>query len=65
MKRNSRKLLRTKLSQAISEDIKGLSPELKEVLVDDIITAFQNRLIVLNVQPKLECVVNLGIEVAQ
>jgi hypothetical protein len=65
MKRNSRKLLRTKLAQAISEDIKSLSPELKEVLVDDIITAFENRLIVLNVQPKLECVVNLGVEVMQ
>jgi hypothetical protein len=42
-----RKELETKMASIFSEKIKGLSTELQEILLDDMITAFENRLKVL------------------
>jgi hypothetical protein len=42
-----RKELEEKLSAALGGKITGLSTELQEILLDDIVTAFENRLKVL------------------
>ncbi len=39
-----RKLLEGKLMEAFGDDLKALSLEFQEVLIDDLITAFQNRM---------------------
>jgi hypothetical protein len=41
-----RKELEAKLSTVFAEKIKGLSVELQEILLDDMVTAFESRLIV-------------------
>ena len=41
-----RKELEAKMATVLGEKIKGLSVELQEILLDDIVTAFENRLIV-------------------
>ena len=43
-----RKGLEAKLAKVFQEKINGLSTELREILLDDMITAFENRLNVLN-----------------
>jgi hypothetical protein len=42
-----RKLLEAKISKACKQNLKGLSTELQRILVDDLVTAFQNRINVL------------------
>lgn len=42
-----RKDLETKMSKVFKENIRGLSAELQRILVDDLATAFQNRINVL------------------
>lgn len=44
----SRKELEAKMAMVFSEKIKGLSTELQKILLDDMVTAFENRLNVLN-----------------
>ena len=44
-----RKELEAKMAAIFEENIKGLSTELQEMLLDDMVTAFENRLNVLNV----------------
>jgi hypothetical protein len=44
-----RKELEAKMATIFGEKIKGLSTELQEILLDDMITAFENRLNVLNI----------------
>jgi hypothetical protein len=41
-----RKELEAKMDTVFGEKIKGLSVELQEILLDDMVTAFENRLIV-------------------
>jgi hypothetical protein len=41
-----RKELEAKMSMVFGERIKGLSLELQEILLDDMVTAFENRLTV-------------------
>jgi hypothetical protein len=41
-----RKELEAKIATVLGEKIKGLSVELREILLDDMVTAFENRLIV-------------------
>ena len=41
-----RKELEGKMTTVFGEKIKGLSVELQEILLDDMVTAFENRLIV-------------------
>ena len=43
-----RKEIEAKLANAFDEEINGLSTELREILLDDMVTAFENRLNVLN-----------------
>ncbi len=43
-----RKKLEAKLAVAFQEKIVGLPTELKKILLDDMVTAFENRLNVLN-----------------
>jgi hypothetical protein len=54
----SRKELKIKMSDVFKESISALSPDLREVLLDDLVTAFENRLKILN-KPhhSVECVV--------
>jgi hypothetical protein len=42
-----RKDLSTKMFKVFKEDIRGLSAELQGILLDDLVTAFQNRINVL------------------
>jgi tRNA C32,U32 (ribose-2'-O)-methylase TrmJ len=44
-----RKELEAKMAAIFGENIKGLSTELQEILLDDMVTAFENRLNVLNI----------------
>ena len=44
----SRKELKYKMATVFSEKIQTLSPDLQDVLLDDLVTAFENRLSVLN-----------------
>jgi hypothetical protein len=44
----SRKELEAKMATVFSEKIKELSTELQRILLDDMVTAFENRLNVLN-----------------
>ena len=51
-----RKDLEAKMAMLFEKKIDGLSTELKEILLDDMVTAFENRLNVLNVaQVKGSC----------
>jgi hypothetical protein len=42
-----RRDLSTKMSKVFKQDIKGLSTELQGILLDDLVTAFHNRINVL------------------
>ncbi|MGB9854792.1 MAG: hypothetical protein ACPLRY_08350 [Candidatus Bathyarchaeales archaeon] len=42
-----RKEIKTKLAQALQENITCLTTELQKILIDDLTTAFQNRINVL------------------
>ena len=44
---NGRKEIQAKLANVFDEKITGLSSELREILLDDMVTAFENRLNVL------------------
>jgi hypothetical protein len=51
-----RKELEVQMATIFGEKIKGLSTELQEILLDDMVTAFENRLNVLNTaQSKGSC----------
>ncbi len=43
-----RKNLKLKMAKVFNEKIQMLSPDLQEVLLDDVVTAFENRLTVLS-----------------
>ncbi len=43
-----RKEIEAKLANVFDSEIDGLSTELREILLDDMVTAFENRLNVLN-----------------
>lgn len=48
-----RRKLQKKIAHALKEDMKNLSKELQEILTDDLVTAFQNRMAVFTkIQPK-------------
>jgi len=51
LKRNltikQRKELEAKMAKVFKENVKGLSTELQKILLDDMVTAFQNRINVL------------------
>jgi len=43
-----RKMIEAKMAKIFNTKITGLSTELQEILLDDMVTAFENRLNVLN-----------------
>ena len=43
-----RKVLKNKMAEVLNTNIETLSSEMKDILLDDLITAFENRLKVLN-----------------
>jgi hypothetical protein len=60
----NRKQLKNKIADALSGNIETLSTEMKEILVDDLVTAFENRYEVLSeAQLKLHCFENIGVKV--
>jgi hypothetical protein len=62
----TRKALKIKLSQALNEEVKALSTPMKDILIDDLITAFKSRFAVLNTaQSNLEFTVDVGVKVLQ
>jgi len=48
MPSNPRRELKTKMSKVFEEHLRMLSEEMQEILIDDLVTAFQNRIDVLN-----------------
>ncbi len=48
MAEKTRKEIEAKLASAFGEKMNGLPTELREILLDDMVTAFENRLNVLN-----------------
>jgi hypothetical protein len=60
-----RKELKTKLAEALNYKINNLSSSMKEILLDDLVTAFESRFEVLsNAQSNMKCFVDLGVKVA-
>jgi hypothetical protein len=64
--KTSRKELKNKMAKAINHEIKTLPAGMQEILVDDLVTAFQNRLkIIKQVAPNFQYYVELGVTVPQ
>jgi hypothetical protein len=62
----SRKALKTKMAKALNDEIKTLPNGLQEILVDDLVTAYQNRIkIIKQVTPNLEYHIELGVTIPQ
>jgi len=60
-----RKELKTKMAEALNYKINNLSGSMKEILLDDLVTAFESRFEVLsNAQSNMKCFVELGVKVA-
>jgi hypothetical protein len=67
--KTSRKPLKNKMAKALSENIKTLPSGMQAILVDDLATAFEARLAVLNSiqaksKPEFQSFVNYGVEIA-
>ena len=61
----TRKELKNKMATALKENIEMLSPGMQNILLDDLVTAFENRRTVLDqAQSKLQYYVDLGIKVS-
>lgn len=51
-----RKDLETKMAKALKENVKELSTSLRRILLDDLVTAFQNRInVLIRAQEKRNC----------
>jgi hypothetical protein len=61
-----RKTLKSKMADALNDEIKMLPAGMQEILVDDMVTAFQNRVkVVKQATSNLEYYVELGVTVTQ
>ncbi len=57
----NRKELKKKMAKAISNKIKPLPTELQDILVDDLVTAFESRLAILDLEESsVQCFVDEG-----
>jgi hypothetical protein len=68
MKPNTKKraAMKNKISKALGEDLKCLPVEMRNIFLDDLITAFENRLLVLNkAQSNLQFTMDVEMKVAQ
>jgi hypothetical protein len=60
-----RKSLKMKMAEALNGNIKTLSSEMQEILLDDLVTALESRFEVLsNSQLNLRCFANVGVKVS-
>ncbi len=60
----NRAQLKHKMAEALYDNIKSLSAGVQDILIDDLATAFENRLIALNeAELKLQYYSNIGVEV--
>jgi len=60
----NRKELKNKMAKVLGNKIQTLSLGMQDILLDDLITAFESRIIVLNqAQSSLQCVIDFGVEV--
>lgn len=51
-----RKEIKAKMARALKDDIKNLSADFQRILIDDLVTAFQNRInVLMRVQAKRGC----------
>jgi hypothetical protein len=61
-----RKALKNKMAEALNDEIKTLPAGMQEILVDDLVTAFQNRMkVVKEATTNFEYYVELGVKVTQ
>jgi len=61
-----RQALKIKMAEVLYDDIKMLPAEMQDILLDDLITAFQNRVKVINeAKLNLQCFVEVGVTVQQ
>jgi hypothetical protein len=61
-----RKTLKNKMAKALNDEIKTLPAGMQEILVDDLVTAFQNRIkVVKQASSNFEYYVELGVTVTQ
>lgn len=61
-----RKALISKMAEALNDEIKMLPVGMQEILLDDLVTAFQNRVkVVKEATSNLEYYVELGVAVTQ
>ena len=51
--------------RSLSNEIKGLPKPTQKILIDDLVTAFENRLLVFNKKNPFELEVITGLEVSQ
>lgn len=64
--KTDRKALISKMAEALNDEIKMLPVGMKEILLDDLVTAFQNRVkVVKEATSNLEYYVELGVTVTQ
>ncbi len=57
----NREQLKNKMSEALSDSISTLSAGMQDILIDDLVTAFENRFQVLNdAELNLYCFANIG-----
>ena len=60
----NRKELKNKMAEVLSDRIQNLSVGMQDILLDDLITAFESRIAVLNqAQSNLQCVIDFCVEV--
>lgn len=66
-----RKALKSKMAEALNDEIKTLPAGMQEILLDDLVTAFQNRVkvvkeaVVNEATSDLQCYVEVGVTVPQ
>ncbi len=66
----NRKALKNKMAKALNDEIKTLPTEMQEILVDDLVTAFQNRVKIVKQATassilNMEYLVEVGVTVPQ
>ena len=51
-----RREIKAKMARALKDNVKGLSADFQRILIDDLVTAFQNRInVLMRVQAKRGC----------
>lgn len=60
----SRKELKNKMAEALNGNIQGLSAEMQDILLDDLVTAFESRFEVLSqAQVDVFCFAEIGVRI--